>query len=329
MVRNQKRDILNYYDNIRMQFTDKLCIMVLALISPLAVHAQQSIVYSQYLFNGLVINPAYAGSHVQLSSTITYRNQWVNFEGSPVTTTFGIHSSVRNGKVGLGILATNDQIGSYRNTGFFGSYAYRIRNPHNGSVLSLGLQAGFNNYTANFEDLMLKSKLDPKFNVFMSEFIPNFGGGILYSSKKMFAGFSVPTILRNTEFRSSLDQLKVPRFYFLQAGANLTVDRQKQFVLHPSFLLRLQDGTPLSIDLNLNLVFNELISLGCSYRTGDGMISFINYKLSEKFLVGYSYDWTISNIGSYSRGTHEIMLNFRTRIRGLHKNVECPQFWSR
>src|SRR5690606_8590570 len=108
-----------------------------------------NIVYSQYIFNGLLINPGYAGSHVQLSATISYRNQWVNFEGATQTATMGIHSTFNRERVGLGLLTTSDRIGSYTNTGVFASYAYRIKMLR-GGVLSMGVQAGFNNFKADF-----------------------------------------------------------------------------------------------------------------------------------------------------------------------------------
>lgn len=300
------------------------------LMLPFHVKGQHSIVYSQYLFNGLLINPAYAGSHVQLSGTLTYRDQWVNFEGSPETVTFGMHSSIRKGKIGVGLLATSDQIGSYRNTGVFGSYSYKIKDPVTRGVLSFGLQAGFNNFNADFGDLNLKLQADPTFGKFMSEFKPNFGGGVFYYNDKLFAGFSVPTILTHAEFfESTLESLKLPRFYYLHAGLKLPLDpRTKNVVLQPSVLLRAQDGTPISVDLNLNLVYQELISVGTSYRTGEGAVTFINFKLNEKFYVGYSYDWTISEIRRYSKGSHEIMLNFRSRIRNIHRDLDCPNVFS-
>jgi type IX secretion system PorP/SprF family membrane protein len=311
----------------------KLSVLLLAGIILLTIpaKAQQSIVYSQYIFNGLLINPAYAGSHVQMSGTLTYRNQWVNFEGSPQTATLGVHSSLLKGRVGVGLLATSDVIGSYKNTGIFGSYAYRIHDPITGGTLAFGVQAGVNNFNANFEDLRLRSGQDPVFNQYMTEFKPNFGGGVFYFNKRMFAGFSVPTILTHTEFLNSTDlaQLKLPRFYYLNAGLKIPLDpRTEKIWVHPSFLLRMQDGTPLSADLNLMVAFEDLISVGTSYRTGDGFIPFINYKLSEKFYVGYSYDMTTSDIRRFSRGTHEIMINYRTRIRRVHRDLDCPHIFS-
>jgi|SRR5690349_12829384 len=295
-----------------------------------AARAQHSIVYSQYLFNGLLINPAYAGSHVQFSASLTYRNQWVNFQGAPVTGTLGAHTSLLKGKIGVGMLATVDKIGSYTNTGLFGSYAYMIRDPIHKGVFSMGVSAGFNNYNADFSRLNLRDGTDLTFSGFMSELKPNFGGGLFYYNPKLFAGLSVPTILTHSElFNGPLEQLQIPRFYYLYGGIKIPLDpRTKKVILTPSLLFRVQDGTPLSTDFNLSVAFEELISLGTSYRSGDGAISYINFKLSEKFYVGYSYDWTVSDIRMYSQGTHEIMINYRTRLRNIHRDLDCPQFFS-
>jgi type IX secretion system PorP/SprF family membrane protein len=303
---------------------------MVALAVPFQAKGQHTIVYSQYLFNGLLINPAYAGAHVQLSATLTYRNQWVNFEGAPQTATFGAHTSLLKGKIGVGLLTTVDRIGSYSNTGIFGSYAYMIRDPVHNGVFSMGVQAGFNSFQADFSDLSLRSSQDQIFSGFMSELKPNFGGGLFYYNKKVFGGFSVPTILTHSElFNGPLEQLKTPRFYYLYGGVKFALDpRTEKVILTPSLLARVQDGTPLSVDYNLSVAFQELISLGTSYRSGDGAISYINYKLSEKFYVGYSYDWTVSDIRMYSRGTHEIMINYRTRLRNIHRDLDCPQFFS-
>jgi len=294
-----------------------------------AARAQHSIVYSQYLFNGLLINPAYAGSHVQFSASLTYRNQWVNFQGAPVTGTLGAHTSLLKGKIGVGMLATVDKIGSYTNTGLFGSYAYMIRDPIHKGVFSMGVSAGFNNYNADFSRLNLRDGTDLTFSGFMSELKPNFGGGLFYYNPKLFAGLSVPTILTHSElFNGPLEQLQIPRFYYLYGGIKIPLDpRTKKVILTPSLLFRVQDGTPLSTDFNLSVAFEELISLGTSYRSGDGAISYINFKLSEKFYVGYSYDWTVSDIRMYSQGTHEIMINYRVKFAKIHKGLECPSYW--
>lgn len=290
--------------------------------------AQQSVVYSQYIYNGLLINPAYAGSHVQLSATLSYRNQWVNFEGAPQTSTFGAHTAVNKSKVGVGLLATNDKIGSYTNTGIFGTYAYRIQD-RRGGVFSMGLQGGVHNFKADYTALKLKAGQDPKFNGTVSELKPNFGGGIFYYNKKFFGGFSVPVILKHSNFFSGgLEQLAMSRYYYLYLGAMLPLDRMEKVKISPSFLISAQEGTPLNADINLNVIFHNLISAGVSYRTGESITTLLNFKLSEKFNFGYSYDWVTSDLRQYSNGTHEFMLNYRVRLRGIHRDVECPQYFS-
>jgi type IX secretion system PorP/SprF family membrane protein len=306
----------------------RLYIIIFLLLAGAGAQAQQSIVYSQYIYNGLLINPAYAGSHVQLSASLTYRNQWVNFEGAPQTTTFGIHTAVNQSKVGIGLLATNDKIGSYINTGLFGSYAYRIQD-HRGGVFAFGVQGGLNNFKADYSQLKLKSGQDPTFAGSISELKPNFGGGVFYYNKKMFAGFSVPVILTHSRFFSGpLQQLAQARYYYLYTGTNLPLNREETVKLSPSILVRAQEGTPLNADFNLNLILHDIVSVGGSYRTGDGIVTLLNFKLSEKFYFGYSYDWTTSDIHRFSKGTHEFMLNYRTRLRGIHRDVECPYYFS-
>lgn len=305
-----------------------LLIPVLLLAVLYQTHAQQSAINSQYLYNGLLINPAYAGSHVQLSATLNYRNQWVNFDGAPQTANLAVHTTVNKSKVGLGLLASSDNIGSYSNNSLFGSYAYRIRGKRDG-VFSMGLQAGFQNFRADFSKLTLKNGQDPTFSGTMSEFRPNFGGGVFYTSKKFFGGFSVPIIMTYTKFFSQgIQQLSQTRYYYLLMGTTLTLDRMEKVKLSPSVLIRAQEGSPLNADFNLNLILHDLVSAGVSYRTEESISTLLNFKLSEKFNFGYSYDWLTSDIRRYANGTHEFMLNYRVRIRGIHRNVECPSYFS-
>ncbi|MEJ7646245.1 MAG: type IX secretion system membrane protein PorP/SprF [Chryseolinea sp.] len=293
-----------------------------------SVDAQQSIVYSQYIYNGLLINPAYTGSHVQLSATLNYRNQWVNFDGAPQTASLAVHTTVSKSKVGVGMLATSDNIGSYSNNSLYGTYAYRIRGKRDG-VFSMGLQGGFQNFRADFSKLTLKAGQDPTFSGTMSEFRPNFGGGIFYSSKKFFGGFSVPVILKHTKFFSGgLQQLAQARYYYFFLGTTVKLDRMEKLKLSPSFLIRAQEGTPLNADINLTLIVHDLVSAGVSYRTEESVSTLLNFKLSEKFYFGYSYDWVTADIRRYSNGTHEFMLNYRVRLRGIHRNVACPSYFS-
>jgi type IX secretion system PorP/SprF family membrane protein len=160
----------------------------------------------------------------------------------------------------------------------------------------------------------------------LSELKPNFGGGVYYSSKRFFGGFSVPVILRHANFfNGGLEQLALARYYYLLAGTIFPLDRLEKVKVSPSLLIRAQEGTPLNADLNVNVIFYDLINTGVSYRTGESFTTMLYFKLSEKFNFGYSYDWITSDIRRFSNGTHEFMLNYRVRIRGIHKDVYCPQ----
>jgi type IX secretion system PorP/SprF family membrane protein len=291
--------------------------------------AQQYPVFTQYYFNELVINPAYAGAHVQLSATAMYRNQWINFPGAPKTFNFSSHTALMKNKIGVGFMVNHDEIGSYRNNHIYGSYAYKIHMQD--ATLSMGLQAGINLLGADFSKLDLNNPGDAGFFNVVNQVKPNFGAGLFFSKKNYFLGFSVPFILNNQVATSSKDllaQIREARYYFLRGGIVLPLDRFNKVKMNPSGLVRAQEGQPLSFDINNAFIFYDVFSIGTSYRLGDSFITYIDLKLSDKIHFGYSYDLTSSNINGFSNGTHEFMLNFRSIIRGIHKNPECPQYYN-
>lgn len=289
--------------------------------------AQQYPVFTQYYFNELVINPAFAGSHVQLSLTSTYRNQWVNFPGAPRTVSFSGHTALMNGKMGVGLLVNHDEIGSYGNEHVYGFYSYRI-NMQN-ATLSMGLMAGFNFLGVDFSNLDLQDPTDASF-LPINEFKPNFGTGIYYNRKNFFAGFSVPFLLNNAisaNLENVAAEIREARYYFLRGGGIFPINRAETVKLNPSMLLRAQEGQPLSMDINLGVVIHDIFSTGVSWRSGDSFITFIDLKLSEKFHFAYSYDWTTSDMARFSNGSHEFMINYRARVTSAHKNLNCPTYF--
>lgn len=288
--------------------------------------AQQYPVFTQYYFNELVINPAYAGSHIQASFTAMYRNQWVNFPGAPRTYSFTAHTSLLNGRMGVGMLVNNDKIGSYNNNNVYGYYSYRLQLMH--GTLAMGMSAGFNLLGADFSKLELADINDPSF-AGLNQLKPNFGGGVMYSQKNFFVGLSVPFLLNST-IKTGLDltTLSQARYYFLRGGFIKAITGNDNVKINPSVLVRAQEGQPLSMDLNASLIFYDAVSGGVSWRSGDALISFIDFKIFENFHFAYSYDWTSSNIRRYSNGSHEFMLNYRAKIRSIHKELECPTYYN-
>ncbi len=277
------------------------------------VYAQQRPLQSLYMFDPLLVNPAYAGSSVQLSATSIYRNQWVNLDGAPKTFTTTAHSGFRKYRVGVGFILSNDQIGVHNDVGFYGVYSYKIPITKKGQ-LSFGLQGGFNNLRSNF-------------GIVINKFNPNVGAGVYYRQSNFYAGLSVPYILDNKVV--GLQNLgaiaKQHRYYYLMGGFTQKLSNIIKFV--PSTLIKMQDDAPLTFDLNAFLVFYDAVGLGCSYRFGDSIIPMFELQLNNNFHVGYAYDITTSALNQYSNGSHEIMINYHVKIQKIHKGLECPSYW--
>jgi type IX secretion system PorP/SprF family membrane protein len=315
-----------------MSINRSFCLVVVGFLLGFAVgekaNAQQYPVFSQYYFNELVINPAYAGSHVQTSINLTYRNQWVNFPGSPSTYSASGHTTVLNGKIGLGLLINHDKIGSYSNQNVYTHYSYKIR--FKKSTLSMGLQAGFNFLGVDFSKLDLNNPNDASF-ASLNDVKPNFGAGLYFSKKNYFVGFSVPFLLNNTvapTVENTLQQISEARYYFLRSGVLLPITTDKNIKFNPSILVRAQEGQPLSFDFNAGFIFYDQVSAGVSLRSGDAIISFIDFAINEKFHFAYSYDWTSSDLARFSNGSHEFMINYRFKATKGQKGLECPQYYN-
>jgi type IX secretion system PorP/SprF family membrane protein len=306
----------------------RFIIILFVFMAAQAAMAQLYPVFSQYYFNELVINPAYAGSHVQLSATTTYRQQWINFPGAPKTMSFSAHSSFLRGKVGVGLMFNADKIGSYANKDIQMSYSYKIKMPH--ATFSFGLQGMMYFVGADFSKLNLKDPADAAFSL-INQMKPNVGAGLYYNRKNFFLGFSVPFLI-NSSFREIstqvLTDLKQKRNYFLRGGIIRNMDSKGNFKFNPSFLVRAQEGQPLSADINAAVIFYDILSTGISYRSGDAIISFISLKLADQLHFNYSYDFTSSSLRPFSSGTHEFMLNYRYKISRVHKNLPCPTYWN-
>jgi type IX secretion system PorP/SprF family membrane protein len=309
----------------------KIFTLLLAIGISATSYAQQRPIQSLYMFDPLVINPAYAGTHVQLSATAIYRNQWVNFDGAPKTLTASIHSGFRKARVGVGVLFGSDQIGVHVDNSLYGAYAYKIpltggKNP---AILSMGVQAGFNSLKSDY----LKTNPRQGYEIGgISKFNPNFGGGLFLRTKNAYAGFSVPYILNNKtiditseEFGLLTPSGKQQRYYYLLGGFTHKLSPHVKWA--PSTLLRVQDNAPLSFDINSLIILYDAVSFGASYRLNDSVIGLFELQINDNFHVGYAYDITTSDIRLYSNGSHEIMLNYRIKIPRVHSGLECPSYY--
>lgn len=288
-------------------------ILYLLLLSGFSVvsNAQQHPLFSHYMFNGLFINPAYAGSKEFVSTTFIARKQWTGFDGAPNSQIASLHAPLNNQKVGLGAVISNDKIGITNQTDFYGSYAYHI--PMDNGKLSLGLNGGFSYFKSQFSELTVWDTDDPVYETnSLSNILPNFGAGIYYYSTKFYAGLSVPQLISydpEQPLHVELEKVhKVSRHYYLTSGMIIKTAGELKF--RPSFLIKYSDNAPIQYDVNLNVLISDIIWVGASYRSSDAITAILEYQVNKKLRVGYSYDYTLSELSNYTSGSHEIVIGY-------------------
>jgi type IX secretion system PorP/SprF family membrane protein len=288
--------------------------LTLMLLVCLNLQAQQRPAYSQYMFNGLALNPAYAGSQKQLHVMGIIRSQWVNFEGAPKTQMLSAHAPLDHKNIGLGMYISHEQIGVHVDWSAYASYAYQIKFKQ-GRMLSLGLQGGLNHRQSDFTKLTAQVSTDPLLGYY-SKMTPNVGTGAYYSTPTAYAGLSSPFLVENKTFNANGDgtysQNREQRYYYLTAGKVFNTGGKVQAM--PSVLLRLQDKMPVGYDLGINCYFNNIIGTGVNYRNGDSVIGLFQITLNENFIFGYAYDYTLSSLRNHTQGSHEVMLSYRIRL---------------
>lgn len=292
----------------------RLLLITIISFAILRLYAQHDNLYSQYMFNGLLINPAYAGSNDVLSVTAINRNQWVGFDGAPRTSTFSLHTPLINKKLNVGLVFINDQYGITTQNVLNGVFAYRLF--FKKSSLSFGLQAGVNFTRNNWNAIQTTTPGDIVFtNQYSQQNIPQTGFGIYYKAQKFYAGVSSPELLSiglsSNVFRSAL----------LTAGYLINVS--ESIMIKPSVLVKYIRNSPVEVDINANIYFKAL-GIGYSYRTNDAMVFLITCNITKQFSAGYSYDYTTSKLKTFVRGSHEVMLKYDF---GYKINPQSPRYF--
>lgn len=287
------------------------------LFAGFALYAQQDPMFSQYYFNPLTVNPAYAGSRDAVSVTALVRRQWLGISGAPVTQGFSIHTPDVKRRNGFGLSLVNDNISYLGQTWMSGQYAYRIPVGKDFN-LQLGLQGTLYNWRVNWNKAVL---IDPGDDVptFYGRnlWLPNAGFGAFFWGKKGYIGASIPHLLVNSldknrpgigfsNKESAIAALK--RHYFVMAGYVIDVD--PDFKVKPSVLLKQVYGAPLELDMNLNFYFGGKFGIGASYRTGDGIVGILEYQFSRQLRAGYAYDYPFTALRSFTTGSHELMISY-------------------
>ena len=289
----------------------KIILTAMVVITSISLKAQQDAMISQYMFNGVFLNPAYSGTHQYFSSTAMHRSQWIKFEGAPVTGSLAIDGPIHNNKMGIGFLLVHDQIGVSTQTDLFANYSYKIK-AGNGK-LAFGAKAGASQYCAKLTSLTVWDENDEIFGADKSScWIPKFGFGTYYYTNRMYVGFSIPTLIaydQTKEFSFDVERSSnIRKHYYLNGGYVMDMGSSVKF--KPSILVKYVPSAPVEADLNAHFLFNNVLWIGATYRTGDAVIGLIEYQINKNLRVGYAYDYAVSIMNQYSRGTHEIMIGY-------------------
>lgn len=301
-------------------------------------HAQQDPMFTKYMFNSLVFNPAYAGSKDHMSIGLLHRSQWWGIDGGPVTQSLTIHSPLKNERVGLGLSLVNDNIGPTNTIGANVSYAYRIPVGTNGAKLSVGLQAGVENYRADFTQLDISDVNDPAFETNPNEWLPNFGAGIYYYSKSFYAGFSSPHLVEydlRGDVGTNGENIWSRRYrhYYFSVGGAIPLSGD-DLIFKPSALIKnvslfqglrkdaeFQNiGSPTEFDVDLSVLFYQTFWIGISYRSAfenfddtsseDSIDIWASYFLKNGFRIGAAYDYTLTELQTVAGGSFELFLGY-------------------
>jgi type IX secretion system PorP/SprF family membrane protein len=291
-------------------FVIKIAVTWLMLMhSPDQLEAQQQVQFTQYMFNGLVLNPAYAGAEEALSLTFIQRKQWAKIESSPSTQSLSGHSLFRKKQLGLGGMLINDKIGVHRNVTALASMAYHLK-VANLSYLSMGFQAGIHSRKSNYGSLAGNVSVDPKlYDASVSYSSLDMGIGLYFRSPRLHVGLSAPELLPESFSLNDTTSVRMSNVnFFLFSKYRITVSEHVD--VEPSVLFKYLKGIPLSYDINFNLIYRKVLTLGLSYRKKESIDFMLKGQITAQLQFGYSYDHAIGEVSRLSNGSHELMLNY-------------------
>ena len=305
----------------------RILLQLIIIFCPLFAIAQQEITYSQYMFNNLLVNPAYAGYKEEINISLLNRNQWVGIKGAPNTQSLIVDGSFfNNDNVGLGLAVFNDRIGIQGQTTVMTNYAYRLPVGEM-SRLSFGLGVGVTQFSLNSDKAVIDDQTDPNFIGVQNHISPDARIGIYYNNDSFYAGLSANNLLASALNKNN-DRARFiilpPIHVFLTVGAIFDVNEDVK--VKPSLMLRDDPNGLGNFDVNASFLFRDALWIGASYRTGvdmwkkttglsatfqqNSLVGIVEVFVAKQIRLGYAYDYSLSALNAYSSGSHEISLGF-------------------
>lgn len=286
-----------------------------------ASYAQQDAQFTQYMYNTINVNPAYAGSRGALSIFALHRTQWVGLDGAPVTNAVSINTPLNESNLGLGVSLINDRIGPTHENTISADLSYTI--PTSESFkLSFGIKGTANLFDLNTDELNPVDN-DPSLQNY-NKFTPNIGAGLYLHSDKAYVGFSVPNFIETNRFNDNdVKIFKEKVNYYLIGGYVFDLNSYLKF--KPAFISKLVEGAPLQMDMSANFMFNDKFSVGVAYRWSAALSAMVGFQVSDGLYIGYGFDNETTNLKNYNKGSHEIFLRYE-----IFKNIDkitTPRFF--
>lgn len=300
-------------------------IVLVLLFCSAASFAQQDAQFTQYMYNTININPAYAGSRGVISVFGLYRTQWVGLDGAPETSALSVNTPLNNEKLGLGFSLVNDKIGPTTENNFSVDFSYSIQTSAT-AKLSFGIKGSANIFNLDPNKLTPEHQGDPQFSDFKNKFSPNVGAGVYWHSDKGYVGLSVPNFIQTNRYDDNDTAIfKEQINYYLIAGYVFNLDRYEMIKFKPAVLAKMVEGSPLQLDASANFMFNDKFVVGVSYRWSAALSALAGFQINKSMYIGYAYDRETTKLNNYNSGSHEIFLRFEF-MKGYNR-ITSPRFF--
>lgn len=286
-------------------------------------YAQQDAQFTQYMYNTINVNPAYAGSRGAMSIFALHRTQWVGLDGAPVTNAVSVNTPINGSNLGLGLSLINDKIGPTVENNFSADLSYTIPVSET-SKLSFGLKLSANLFDLDVLKLDPVDSSDPSLQNFNNKFSPNIGAGVYWHSDKAYLGLSVPNFIQANKYNDNdVAIFKEQINYYFIAGVVVNLSDSVKF--KPALLTKMVQGAPLQVDISGNFMFMDKFTLGVAYRWSAAMSAMVGFQVSDGMYIGYGYDHETTNLNNYSSGSHEIFLRYE--IFNNVDKITTPRFF--
>ncbi len=293
------------------------------LLSSFAGFAQQDAQYTQYMYNTINVNPAYAGSRGVLSVFGLHRTQWVGLDGAPTTNAFSINTPINNSKLGVGVSFVNDKIGPTDENTISADISYTVQTSETYN-LSFGIKGTANLFSLDVNKLNPADANDPRLYNFDNNFTPNVGAGVYFHSDKLYVGLSVPNFFETTRYEDNSIAVTKERMNAYLIGGYV-FDLSPSIKFKPAFMAKTIEGAPLQLDVSGNFLINEKFTIGAAWRWSAAASLMAGFQITDGLFAGYGYDLETTKLSRYNSGSHEIFLRFE--LFSKYDKITSPRFF--